>query len=234
MYEKARLKLQKAAAVRGQDAHRRELYREVIAALTVALAGGISDDREERARFMLTHAHFEAGECFFKQRDCASARKHFEAGLGGHGLSDATEEHIRKYHVYCVYAVGKQKAQDHQYEAAKEDFEVVLNGQHKRWLQRWNTDSKDYVAIVKQHIKEAEMALRMETQKMDADTRVSAWAETNQLVQQDEVCSAQFLLEKCKCPPELADEIDVDELRGAEGEEYIDDLCGLHQKMNRM
>jgi serine/threonine protein kinase len=56
-------------------------------------------------------------------------------------------------------------------------------------------------------------------------------------VQVDEVCSAQYLLKKCKCPPELAEEIDVDTLRGAEGKEvgeYVDILVKLHKKMNKM
>jgi hypothetical protein len=188
MYEKARLKLQKAAAVRGQDAHRRELYQEVVAALTVALEGGISDDREERARFMLTHAHFEAGECFFKQRVWASARKHFEAGLGGHGLSDATEEHIRKYHAYCVYALGKKNAlQDHQYEAAKVEFAKVLDDQHKQWLQRWNKTGrvgakKDYVEMARKHLQDCKVALQAQKEKFTEQTEVVAWAERNQLL----------------------------------------------------
>jgi hypothetical protein len=177
---------------------------------------------------MLTHAHFEAGECFFKQRDWTSARKHFEAGLIGHGLSNRTEEHIRKYHVYCVYALGKQKAQGHQYEAAKEEFGVVLNGQHKQWLQRWNKtgvkDSKDYVEMARKHLEDCNLVLKAREAQISAQTEVVDWAETNHLFVNAQEMEAGLWLKQ------VGLEKYTDAICGEEGYESVVDLQQLGEK----
>jgi hypothetical protein len=104
---------------------RRDLAQLSARKFEAALQDGVSKDREDRARDLLSYARYGAGFCSFRLRDYADARQHFDLALVGRGLSDHTADLARKFRVYCVYTLGKKAMREGRLEDAQKEFAVA-------------------------------------------------------------------------------------------------------------
>jgi hypothetical protein len=182
-YTEAKAKIQKASQNGVPYAERRSLYTESILAFKAALSGGPSKERQQRAAKLLSYAYYGAAFCFFRLRHYADAQLGFEDALAGPGLSDQTADSACKFHVYCIYAIGKEAIREGRYMDAQENFAIALNTQHRTWLDAWNAGSnKDYIKLAEGHAKECTAALSLAQQQITEETEVVVWAEANLIV----------------------------------------------------
>eukprot|EP00935_MAST-01C_sp_MAST-1C-sp1_P002876 g2876.t1 len=187
-YELAKEKLHTVTQAGLSYDQRQLASREACARLEDAIKGTISPERMDRAKRMLPYAYYAAGFCKFRLRKYHDARKSFEMALGEvkdkeyvQGLSEVTAKKARKFGVYCSYALGKEAMREGRCENAKKEFMITVDTAHYKWLELWCTDRKDYVELVKEHVKECDAAIECKRLDVTKDTAVMAWAEANGL-----------------------------------------------------
>jgi hypothetical protein len=226
--DEARSKMCEATGKGESCAKRRELFKDAIKLLRAEPLAG-------HAQALLSYAHYGVGVCRMREREYAEARHMLEGALQvGTGLSKQTEKLTRKYHVYCIYALGKTLLREGKLVEAEKEFKTALDARYVESLKHWNKDdqSQDYIERVEGYLKDCKIAQKMQT-PITEETEILVWAGNSRLVPMpsSQLVELLDLVSICDLAPDLCKAgIDVDALQD---EDMKDDViealvsCGL-------